>query len=94
MVDIEFIAQYCVLRFSSEHPELLQWTDNMRILETVEQVGLLSSEDVAQLSDAYLVYRQAAHDASMQKVPSVVSADQFTEHRANVSRIWQGLLEN
>jgi len=94
MVDIEFIAQYCVLRFSSEHPELLQWTDNMRLLETVEQVGLLTSEAVAQLSEAYLVYRQADHDASMQQVASVVSADQFTEHRANVTRVWQGLFDH
>ncbi|WP_417595554.1 bifunctional [glutamate--ammonia ligase]-adenylyl-L-tyrosine phosphorylase/[glutamate--ammonia-ligase] adenylyltransferase [Oceanospirillum sp.] len=94
MVDIEFIAQYCVLRFSREHPELLQWTDNMRILETVEQVGLLTQEEVGQLSEAYLVYRQAAHDASMQKVPSVVPANQFTEHRTNVTRIWHSLLES
>ncbi len=94
MVDIEFIAQYCVLRFSREHPELLQWTDNMRILETVEQVGLLTPEEVGQLSEAYLVYRQAAHDASMQKVPSVVPANQFTDHRTNVTRIWHSLLES
>ena len=93
MVDIEFIAQYCVLRYSAEHPELLQWTDNMRILDTVEQVGLLTAEQAGQLREAYLAYRQAAHDASMQKVPSEVPADQFTGHRANVSAVWQQLLE-
>lgn len=93
MVDIEFIAQYCVLRYSLDYPSLLQWTDNMRILEAVGEAGLLNREQITALSEAYLAYRQAAHDASMQKVPSEVAADQFVEHRQAVSGIWQNLLE-
>lgn len=92
MVDIEFMAQYCVLRFSQQHPELLQWTDNIRILETVQQVGILPEDEVKLLSEAYLLYRQAAHNASMQKTKSQVPADRFVEERAKVSAIWQRLL--
>jgi glutamate-ammonia-ligase adenylyltransferase len=93
MVDIEFITQYCVLRFSPEYPELLHWTDNMRVLETVQKTGILPEEQVQALSDAYLVYRQGAHDASMQKTPSQVPETEFSDYRTSVSAIWSQLLE-
>lgn len=94
MVDIEFMAQYCVLRYSEQHPELLRWTDNMRILETLQHTGILPEDDVRLLSDAYLAYRQSAHNASMQKTKSQVPATEFVEYRARVSQIWHNLLED
>ncbi|OPX56573.1 glutamate-ammonia-ligase adenylyltransferase [Oceanospirillum multiglobuliferum] len=94
MVDIEFIAQYSVLRYGAQHPELLQWTDNMRILETMQQVNILPTEQIAQLSAAYLAYRQAAHEASMQMTPSQVPSSQFVDYREAVSNIWHNLLES
>jgi [glutamine synthetase] adenylyltransferase / [glutamine synthetase]-adenylyl-L-tyrosine phosphorylase len=41
IVDIEFMVQYAALARSREHPELLRYTDNIRILEGLEQAGLM-----------------------------------------------------
>ena len=35
MVDIEFLVQYLVLRLAQRHPELVQWTDNVRLIQTL-----------------------------------------------------------
>ncbi|SEI48584.1 glutamate-ammonia-ligase adenylyltransferase [Allopseudospirillum japonicum] len=92
MVDIEFIVQYSVLAWSEQAPELLQWTDNMRILETLEASGRMLAEDARLLREAYLSYRRAAHRASLQKVPSRIASSEFTHYRSEVQRIWQALL--
>ncbi|NRH27883.1 bifunctional [glutamate--ammonia ligase]-adenylyl-L-tyrosine phosphorylase/[glutamate--ammonia-ligase] adenylyltransferase [Pseudomonas sp. MS19] len=91
IVDIEFMVQYAALAWSHEHPSLLEFTDNIRILEGLEQIGVLASEDVGLLQEAYKTYRSAAHRQALQKQPGVVSGDQFHEQRRSVMRIWQAL---
>ncbi|SNS33467.1 bifunctional [glutamate--ammonia ligase]-adenylyl-L-tyrosine phosphorylase/[glutamate--ammonia-ligase] adenylyltransferase [Pseudomonas segetis] len=91
IVDIEFMVQYAALAWSHEHPELLEFTDNIRILEGLEQVGALAGDDVLLLQDVYKAYRSAAHRQALQKQPGVVSGDQFHEQRRSVLRIWQVL---
>ena len=91
IVDIEFMVQYAALAWSHEHPSLLEFTDNIRILEGLEQIGVLASEDVGLLQEAYKTYRSAAHRQALQKQPGVVSGDQFHEQRRSVMRIWQTL---
>ncbi|HCP54013.1 MULTISPECIES: bifunctional [glutamate--ammonia ligase]-adenylyl-L-tyrosine phosphorylase/[glutamate--ammonia-ligase] adenylyltransferase [Pseudomonas] len=91
IVDIEFMVQYAALAWSHEHPLLLEFTDNIRILEGLEQIGVLASEDVGLLQEAYKTYRSAAHRQALQKQPGAVSGDQFHEQRRSVMRIWQTL---
>ncbi|CAE6948157.1 Glutamine synthetase adenylyl-L-tyrosine phosphorylase / Glutamine synthetase adenylyl transferase [Pseudomonas marincola] len=91
IVDIEFMVQYAALAWSHEHPSLLEFTDNIRILEGLEQIGVLASEYVGLLQEAYKTYRSAAHRQALQKQPGVVSGDQFHEQRRSVMRIWQTL---
>jgi len=93
MVDIEFLVQYGVLIHAHAHPELLEWTDNIRLLETLGACGGLSREDAAVLADAYRSYRDAAHAQALQDAPARVSADQFTTERRAVCAIWQRILE-
>ena len=61
IVDIEFLVQYLVLREAGQHPALLSYTDNLRILDALEQEGLLSLADRKLLREAYLAYRTAVH---------------------------------
>jgi glutamate-ammonia-ligase adenylyltransferase len=91
IVDIEFMVQYSALAWSCEHPELLQYTDNMRILDGLLQVGRLSAVDVLLLQEAYKAYRAAAHRQALQKQPGRVSAEQFHPERRAVMRIWHEL---
>ncbi len=61
IVDIEFVVQYLVLAHAHEYPALTAWSDVIRSLETLEQLGLVSDETTNTLSQAYLGYRGAVH---------------------------------
>jgi len=91
IVDIEFMVQYATLAWSHQHPQLLRYTDNIRILDGLEQAGLMTGDEVRLLQDAYKAYRAAAHRQSLQKLPGVVSGDQFHDERRAVMRIWREL---
>ncbi|MGM0637192.1 MAG: bifunctional [glutamate--ammonia ligase]-adenylyl-L-tyrosine phosphorylase/[glutamate--ammonia-ligase] adenylyltransferase, partial [Pseudomonadota bacterium] len=93
MVDIEFLCQYAVLAMGEETPELLQWSDNMRILETLEATERLPAQECQRLRDAYLALRSAAHRAALTREPSRGSKDTFQHHRRVVIETWQRLLE-
>lgn len=88
IVDIEFMVQYAALAWSREHPALLRYTDNIRILEGLEEAGLMPAADASLLREVYKAYRSAAHRQALQKDAGVVSGDQFAAERREVMRIW------
>ena len=88
IVDIEFMVQYAALAWSREHPALLRYTDNIRILEGLEEAGLMAAADAGLLREAYKAYRSAAHRQALQNDPGVVAGDQFATERREVMRIW------
>ncbi|MGH8420600.1 MAG: bifunctional [glutamate--ammonia ligase]-adenylyl-L-tyrosine phosphorylase/[glutamate--ammonia-ligase] adenylyltransferase [Pseudomonas sp.] len=88
IVDIEFMVQYAALAWSREHPALLRYTDNIRILEGLEEAGLIPAADASLLREVYKAYRSAAHRQALQKDAGVVSGDQFANERREVMRIW------
>ena len=91
IVDIEFMVQYAVLAWSHREPELARWSDNVRILETLGREGLFERQECEALTQAYLAYRSAAHQLSLQQQPGVVPAGSFVESRAAVAAKWQQL---
>ncbi|RZI76012.1 MAG: bifunctional [glutamate--ammonia ligase]-adenylyl-L-tyrosine phosphorylase/[glutamate--ammonia-ligase] adenylyltransferase [Pseudomonas sp.] len=88
IVDIEFMVQYAALAWSREHPALLLYTDNIRILEGLEEAGLMAAADAGLLREAYKAYRSAAHRQALQNDPGVVAGDQFATERREVMRLW------
>lgn len=93
MVDIEFLCQYAVLAMGHETPELLRWSDNMRLLETLEVSQRLPARECQRLREAYLALRSAAHRASLTREPARGRSDAFQDHRRVVIEAWQRLLE-
>lgn len=91
IVDIEFMVQYAALAWSHDHPELLRWTDNIRILEELEQAGLMPASDAILLREVYKAFRSAAHRQALQKQAGVIDASQFVQERQEVRRIWAEL---
>ena len=91
IVDIEFMVQYAALAWSREHPALLRYTDNIRILEGLEEAGLMAAADAGLLREAYKAYRSAAHRQALQNDPGVVAGDHFATERREVMRIWGAL---
>ncbi|MFW0756583.1 bifunctional [glutamate--ammonia ligase]-adenylyl-L-tyrosine phosphorylase/[glutamate--ammonia-ligase] adenylyltransferase [Pseudomonas sp. H11T01] len=91
IVDIEFMVQYAALAWSEEHPSLLRYTDNIRILEGLEEVGLMPATDASLLREAYKAYRAAAHRQALQNEAGIIGGDQFEAERREVLRIWAEL---
>jgi glutamate-ammonia-ligase adenylyltransferase len=92
IVDIEFMVQFAVLAWAHQYPALSRWTDNIRILESLQYQGLLDDSDCNGLADAYKSYRASAHRLALQQDKSRVAADLFSAERALVSQLWQRLL--
>ncbi|TNH25660.1 bifunctional [glutamate--ammonia ligase]-adenylyl-L-tyrosine phosphorylase/[glutamate--ammonia-ligase] adenylyltransferase [Testudinibacter sp. TR-2022] len=92
ITDIEFIAQYLVLANTPNHPELSHWSDNVRIFDSMAQVGVLSAEQTKQLKRCYVDLRNEIHHLNLIGKKSIVSAEQFSVERAFVREIWHSLL--
>jgi [glutamine synthetase] adenylyltransferase / [glutamine synthetase]-adenylyl-L-tyrosine phosphorylase len=91
IVDIEFIVQYAVLAWSHRHPALAYWTDNIRILETLEQEGLLTVDAAQGLIAAYKSYRMAAHRLNLAQQPARRPLVEFESERSIVLAQWRDL---
>lgn len=99
IVDIEFMVQYIVLSGAREHPDLTEFSDNMRILEAAERCDILPGKDVRMLMEAYLSLRSTLHEFALQQVDSSTLSDDdaaavldpLSETRGQVVRIWKAL---
>ncbi|MCW9031477.1 MAG: bifunctional [glutamate--ammonia ligase]-adenylyl-L-tyrosine phosphorylase/[glutamate--ammonia-ligase] adenylyltransferase, partial [Gammaproteobacteria bacterium] len=94
IVDIEFMVQYGVLAWAHEKPDLLEYTDNIRLLAGLAAAGLMAKADVEVLSDAYRTFRARLHKMALQEQPGLVDAEEYSDLSASVQRIWQNWLEN
>ena len=93
MVDIEFLVQYLVLLNSHKHPGLLNWTDNVRLLQTLIETGAMDEYTAHLLKHAYLIYRAAAHQLSLQEKPAKVPREKFKLLQERVTEIYQGFFD-
>jgi [glutamine synthetase] adenylyltransferase / [glutamine synthetase]-adenylyl-L-tyrosine phosphorylase len=94
IVDIEFMVQYTVLRWAHEHPELLVWSDNIRLLETLSGLGLLRNGAAQRLMGAYKAMRAAYHRSALQNQPALLESDRLADERVLVQDIWSYLMLN
>ncbi len=92
IVDIEFVVQYLVLKHAAEHAELTRWSDVIRLLEGLEDAGLVATEDASVLSQAYLSYRGAIHSLALQGRAADISAEGYGALREQVKGITDTLL--
>ena len=94
IVDIEFMVQYGVLAWAHEKPDLLEYTDNIRILEALARSDLMSKADVKILNEAYRTFRAKLHKMALQEQPGLVDIEEYRELSTAVQRIWQDWLVN
>ncbi len=94
IVDIEFMVQYGVLAFSHQYDELLEWTDNIRLLEAMAKTGVMRESDAVFLSETYQTYRNRLHRLKLQESSAIVADDKFNTQQQGVQRIWTNWLEN
>jgi glutamate-ammonia-ligase adenylyltransferase len=88
IVDIEFLVQYLVLANGLAYPRLADWTDNIRLIKVLSEVGLLSEQEAEQLTVAYQDYRAAAHLSALKQQKETASVDTFAIYQQQVSQLW------
>ena len=93
IADIEFMVQYCVLRWAGEYPDLLDWSDNIRLLEGLGRHRLLPEAAVTALGDAYRALRAAYHRHALSDRPGLIGPDELATERQQVQTLWQQLME-
>jgi glutamate-ammonia-ligase adenylyltransferase len=94
IVDIEFLVQFLVLACAHEHPNLTRWTDNVRLLVTLMDSGLIDHATAYRLREAYLTYRAAVHRLSLQNQPPRLPMERFRTKCDYVVNAWQHFLED
>ncbi len=70
IVDIEFMVQYAILAYAHRNPALARYSDNIRLLSGLEHTGWLSAQEVAELIEAYKVFRATLHRLVLQQQPA------------------------
>lgn len=93
IADIEFIVQYGVLLNACSHPEILQWTDVVRLLGALQTIGFLTGSQVECLKNAYCSYREHTHRAALLEQSPLVADSEFLDMRSGVSDIWHQKME-
>jgi len=88
IVDIEFMVQYLVLAQAHRHPELAVYTDNVRILETAEQLDLLPAQMAKSLREAYLALRAEWHRSVLDLPDTERATGVLERHRRQVQEAW------
>ncbi|NQY27431.1 MAG: bifunctional [glutamate--ammonia ligase]-adenylyl-L-tyrosine phosphorylase/[glutamate--ammonia-ligase] adenylyltransferase [Piscirickettsiaceae bacterium] len=89
IADIEFMVQYAVLSWSQTLPELLVYSDNIRILEALKTSGKLNEEESTMLAGAYRFYRNKANHCVLQEIPALVPMADVAIYQPQVKAIWQ-----
>lgn len=93
ITDIEFIAQYLVLRYAPDTPKLTRWSDNVRIFELMANHGIMDEEEAMALTRAYVTMRDEIHRLALQETAGKVAMDAFMPERAQVRESWHRWLE-
>lgn len=89
ITDIEFLVQYAVLAWAADLPELMVYTDNIRILDALAATGKLSADESTMLADAYRFYRTEANHCVLQEQPTLAPIASVENFRPLVEKIWQ-----
>ena len=92
IIDIEFLVQYLMLAWSAEHPELTQWSDNIRQLEELGRAGVMEVEDTEKLRETFITLRSTIHRRALQNLNSQVEGDAFPEERAYIKSMWKKVM--
>lgn len=91
ITDIEFMTQFWVLNYAHQYPQLCHWTDNLRILESVQQVGLINAEQAEILQEAYLNLRENYHQLTLAGQKLADRSTVLEAVRERVTQQWQAL---
>ncbi|MDG6843082.1 bifunctional [glutamate--ammonia ligase]-adenylyl-L-tyrosine phosphorylase/[glutamate--ammonia-ligase] adenylyltransferase [Glaesserella parasuis] len=92
ITDIEFIAQYLVLNYAHQYPQMADWSDNVRIFDSAVACGILTAGEGERLKGCYTGLRDQIHRLNLLNKESIVDASEFIDERQYVATCWQRFL--
>ncbi|MCP3661850.1 MAG: bifunctional [glutamate--ammonia ligase]-adenylyl-L-tyrosine phosphorylase/[glutamate--ammonia-ligase] adenylyltransferase [Gammaproteobacteria bacterium] len=92
IADIEFMVQYSALQGAAEYPDLLDWTDNIRLLDALGRHQLLEPGVAEQMAEVYRTLRAAYHRHALRGRPGLLANDELLAERHQVEALWQRLM--
>ncbi|MDD5334223.1 MAG: bifunctional [glutamate--ammonia ligase]-adenylyl-L-tyrosine phosphorylase/[glutamate--ammonia-ligase] adenylyltransferase [Rhodoferax sp.] len=94
MMDVEFVMQYLVLSNAAAHPELMDNTGTIALLEHSEVIALLPKGIGHAAAGAYRELRRVQHRARLDEAPTQVLLPDLQEQRDAVLALWNAVLGN
>ncbi len=92
IVDIEFLAQFGVLAYAHQYPNLTKYSDNVRIFELLAEDQVWPEQTCSELTQAYLAIRSKTHQLALAEESLLVDEPEWHELREIVSNYWQQLI--
>ncbi|MGN1392717.1 MAG: bifunctional [glutamate--ammonia ligase]-adenylyl-L-tyrosine phosphorylase/[glutamate--ammonia-ligase] adenylyltransferase [Succinivibrionaceae bacterium] len=93
MVDIEFMAQFLVLKNARQCKDFVLWSDNVRIFEECSRLKLIEEDVAKRLISSYLAIRNTGHKLTLQGLHRIVYDDSLNEERAFVQNCWHEIMK-
>jgi glutamate-ammonia-ligase adenylyltransferase len=93
IADIEFIVQFGVLARAAKNEALTTYTDNVRLLEGLQEDGFISKTEAEILKVAYCTYRDYGHKLVLQGERAIINEAEVGELSTQVEQIWHKLME-
>ena len=93
IADIEFIVQFGVLARAEKNSAMTKYTDNVRLLEVLQQDGFITKTQAKTLKMAYCTYRDYGHKLVLQEEKAIINEAEVAELSRQVEQIWDDLME-
>jgi len=90
--DIEFLVQYLVLVNATQHPAVIEYSDNIRQLDALAETACIDAATAAQLQASYREYRHHLHRLLLDERSALVAQDEFVQQRQFVTDTWNSFL--
>lgn len=92
IVDVEFIVQYLVLGYASQHACLTGNLGNIALLRMAGEIGLIEPKQAEAAGNAYREYRRRQHAKRLSATPKAsIPREEVEKHIAAVNRLWQAV---
>jgi len=92
ITDIEFLVQFLVLDGVTRYPQLVEYSDIIRQLDSLVTEKIIEKSDAEMLHDAWLAYRTRVHHLALARQPEQADENEFRPERERVSSIWNKYL--
>jgi [glutamine synthetase] adenylyltransferase / [glutamine synthetase]-adenylyl-L-tyrosine phosphorylase len=93
IADIEFIVQFGVLARAEKNEALTIYTDNVRLLEGLQEDGFMSKTVAETLKAAYCTYRDYGHKLVLQGECAVINQEEVVQLSKQVEQFWHDFME-